>query len=146
MKRTAFRPALRLPAAVLALGLLAGCTAGLGEQPTVTDEPIAATDEDSLPALLANTPTEDVEFYWPNQGSATIPLQEPEPPQMDKQTAANNAAAAFSAAGVAAGKRLAAAGACFHRGYGPGDERGDRSVWPDAGSVAGGGRGLSCRL
>lgn len=100
MKRTAFRPALRLPAAVLALGLLAGCTAGLGEQPTVTDEPIAATDEDSLPALLANTPTEDVEFYWPNQGSATLPLQEPEPPQMDKQTAANNAAAAFSAAGV----------------------------------------------
>ena len=100
MKQTAFRPALRLPAAVLALVLLAGCTAGLGEQPTVTDEPIAATDEDSLPALLANTPTEDVEFYWPNQESATLPLQEPEPPQMDKQTAANNAAAAFSAAGV----------------------------------------------
>ena len=46
MNRTAFRPALRLPAAVLALGLLAGCTAGLGEQPTVTDEPIAATDEE----------------------------------------------------------------------------------------------------
>ena len=45
---------------------------------------------------------------------------------MDKQTAANNAAAAFSGCRGAAGKRLAAAGACFHRGYGPGDERGDR--------------------
>ena len=32
-------------ALALTAGLLAGCTAGLGEQPTVTDEPIAATDE-----------------------------------------------------------------------------------------------------
>lgn len=94
------KPSLRLSAALLALCLLAGCTAGLGTEPTVTEEPIAATAENALTAALANAAAGDVPYIWMEEDETTEPLLEPAAPQMDKQTAANNAAAVFSAAGL----------------------------------------------
>ena len=94
------KPSLRLSAALLAAALQAGCTAGLGEQPTVTEEAIPATAETSLTSALAGAPAEDADFYWPAPEEVGVTLLEPAAPQMDKQTAANNAAALFDAAGL----------------------------------------------
>ena len=91
---------LRLCAALLVPALLAGCTAGLGTEPTVTRESIPATAENALTAALTSAAAEDVPYTWMEEGETTQPLLEPVAPQMDKQTAANNAAAVFAAAGL----------------------------------------------
>ena len=90
---------LRLAAALLVPALLFGCTAGLGTEPTVTREPIPATAENAFPAALTGA-AGDVPYTWMEEGETSQPLLEPVAPQMDKQTAANNAAAVFAAAGL----------------------------------------------
>ena len=91
---------LRLAAALLVPALLFGCTAGLGTEPTVTREPIPATAENAFPAALTSAAAGDVPYTWMEEGETSQPLLEPVAPQMDKQTAANNAAAVFAAAGL----------------------------------------------
>lgn len=90
---------------VLATALaLSGCTAGLGSEPTVETDP-AATPE-SAPVLVPEN-QEDVAFTWMgdmtkedgvSEDTASAVL-EPTGPQMDKQTAANNAASLLASAG-----------------------------------------------
>lgn len=83
---------------------LTGCTAGLGSEPTVETDP-AATPE-AAPVLVPEN-QEDVNYIWigdmtkedgvsENTASAVL---EPTGPQMDKQTAANNAASLLASAG-----------------------------------------------
>lgn len=90
---------------VLAAALaLSGCTAGLGSEPTVENDP-AATPE-AAPVLVPEN-QEDVAFTWMgdmtkedgvSEDTASAVL-EPTGPQMDKQTAANNAASLLASAG-----------------------------------------------
>ena len=90
---------------VLAAALaLTGCTAGLGSEPTVEADP-AATPE-TAPVLVPEN-QEDVDFTWMGDMTeedglsegAMSALLEPTGPQMDKQTAANNAASLLASAG-----------------------------------------------
>lgn len=90
---------------VLAAALaLTGCTAGLGSEPTVETDP-AATPE-AAPVLVPEN-QEDVAFTWMGDMTkedglsegAMSALLEPTGPQMDKQTAANNAASLLASAG-----------------------------------------------
>ena len=83
---------------------LTGCTAGLGSEPTVENDP-AATPE-AAPVLVPEN-QEDVAFTWMgdmteedglSEGAMSAVL-EPTGPQMDKQTAANNAASLLASAG-----------------------------------------------
>lgn len=83
---------------------LTGCTAGLGSEPTVETDP-AATPE-AAPVLVPEN-QEDVAFTWMgdmtkedgvSEDTASAVL-EPTGPQMDKQTAANNAASLLASAG-----------------------------------------------
>lgn len=83
---------------------LTGCTAGLGSEPTVENDP-AATPE-AAPVLVPEN-QEDVAFTWMgdmtkedgvSEDTASAVL-EPTGPQMDKQTAANNAASLLASAG-----------------------------------------------
>ena len=83
---------------------LTGCTAGLGSDPTVENDP-AATPE-AAPVLVPEN-QEDVAFTWMgdmtkedgvSEDTASAVL-EPTGPQMDKQTAANNAASLLASAG-----------------------------------------------
>ena len=83
---------------------LTGCTAGLGSEPTVENDP-AATPE-AAPVLVPEN-QEDVAFTWMGDMTeedglsegAMSALLEPTGPQMDKQTAANNAASLLASAG-----------------------------------------------
>lgn len=83
---------------------LTGCTAGLGSEPTVETDP-AATPE-AAPVLVPEN-QEDVAFTWmgdmAEEGGisedAASAVLEPTGPQMDKQTAANNAASLLASAG-----------------------------------------------
>lgn len=95
------RGALLVLSAALAL---TGCTAGLGSEPTVEADP-AATPE-AAPVLVPEN-QEDVAFTWMgdmteedgiSEDTASAVL-EPTGPQMDKQTAANNAASLLASAG-----------------------------------------------
>ena len=90
---------------VLAAALaLSGCTAGLGSEPTVETDP-AATPE-AAPVLVPEN-QEDVTYTWMGDMTkedglsegAMSALLEPTGPQMDKQTAANNAASLLASAG-----------------------------------------------
>lgn len=91
---------------VLAAALaLTGCTAGLGSEPTVETDP-AATPE-AAPVLVPEN-QEDVAFTWMGDMTeeedglsedAASAVLEPTGPQMDKQTAANNAASLLASAG-----------------------------------------------
>ncbi len=92
------RGALLVLSAALAL---TGCTAGLGSEPTVETDP-AATPE-AAPVLVPEN-QEDVAYTWMGELPGLLPgsegdLQEPVSPQMDKQTAANNAAFLLNSAG-----------------------------------------------
>lgn len=90
---------------VLSVALaLSGCTAGLGSEPTVETDP-AATPE-AAPVLVPEN-QEDVAYIWMGdmteedgltEDAASVIL-EPTGPQMDKQTAANNAASLLASAG-----------------------------------------------
>ena len=83
---------------------LTGCTAGLGSEPTVENDP-AATPE-AAPVLVPEN-QEDVSYVWITDmpvdygysGEITRAVLEPTGPQMDKQTAANNAASLLASAG-----------------------------------------------
>lgn len=83
---------------------LTGCTAGLGSEPTVENDP-AATPE-AAPVLVPEN-QEDVAFTWMGDMTkedglsedAASAVLEPTGPQMDKQTAANNAASLLASAG-----------------------------------------------
>lgn len=90
---------------VLAAALaLTGCTAGLGSEPTVETDP-AATPE-AAPVLVPEN-QEDVAYTWMGDMTkedglsedAASAVLEPTGPQMDKQTAANNAASLLASAG-----------------------------------------------
>ena len=90
---------------VLAAALaLSGCTAGLGSEPTVETDP-AATPE-AAPVLVPEN-QEDVAYTWMGDMTkedglsedAANAVLEPTGPQMDKQTAANNAASLLASAG-----------------------------------------------
>ena len=90
---------------VLAAALaLTGCTAGLGSEPTVEADP-AATPE-AAPVLVPEN-QEDVAYTWMGDMTkedglsedAASALLEPTGPQMDRQTAANNAASLLASAG-----------------------------------------------
>lgn len=84
--------------------VLTGCTAGLGSEPTVETDP-AATPE-AAPVLVPEN-QEDVAFTWMGDMTkedglsedAASALLEPTGPQMDRQTAANNAASLLASAG-----------------------------------------------
>lgn len=83
---------------------LTGCTAGLGSEPTVETDP-AATPE-AAPVLVPEN-QEDVSYVWIGDMTeedglserASSSILEPTDPQMDKQTAANNAASLLASAG-----------------------------------------------
>lgn len=90
---------------VLAAALaLSGCTAGLGSEPTVETDP-AATPE-AAPVLVPEN-QEDVAYIWMGDMTeedglsedAANAVLEPTGPQMDRQTAANNAASLLASAG-----------------------------------------------
>ena len=83
---------------------LTGCTAGLGSEPTVETDP-AATPE-AAPVLVPEN-QEDVAYTWMGDMTkedglsedAASAVLEPTGPQMDRQTAANNAASLLASAG-----------------------------------------------
>ena len=95
------RGALLVLSAALALS---GCTAGLGSEPTVETDP-AATPE-AAPVLVPEN-QEDVAYTWMGDMTeedglsedAASAVLEPTGPQMDRQTAANNAASLLASAG-----------------------------------------------